>query len=133
MFLKIKQLPQKGDLVWCFFPEIMGSDRPKPRPAVVTGVSQVKHEVVVIFGTSQKTEKLYPSEFIISKSDGIEPFALSGLSYDTKFDFSKVAILPFTTEFFAKAPKKNNIPFPKLGSIHIMYYASMSKAKQSTI
>ncbi|EPR9730551.1 type II toxin-antitoxin system PemK/MazF family toxin [Enterobacter bugandensis] len=131
MSLKISHLPIKGDIIWCYFPERMGKMRPKPRPVIVIGVSEKKHEVMVIFGTSQKTNKLYPSEFLIAKSDGIEPFELSGLSHDTKFDFSKASILPFTTEFFGKAPRKNNIPYPKLGSVHIMYYASMHKANNN--
>lgn len=131
MSSKIRCLPKKGDVIWCYFPEKMGCDRPKPRPVIVIGVSEAKHEVMVIFGTSQKTHKLYPSEFLISKSDGLEPFELSGLSYDTKFDFSNTLILPFTFEHFGRAPRKNNTPSPKLGSVHIMYYSDMYKAKQN--
>ncbi|WP_354690913.1 hypothetical protein [Phytobacter sp. RSE-02] len=123
MHSKIK-LPNPGDIVWFRHP-----DDSKKRPGVVLGVSKLKHEVIVAFGTSQKTHKLYPSEFLIAETDGAEAFALSGLSHDTKFDLARTCILPFTTEFFAKAPKKNNIPFPKMGSVHIMYYNAMSKAK----
>ncbi|WP_210532353.1 type II toxin-antitoxin system PemK/MazF family toxin [Pantoea ananatis] len=132
MALKIDVLPKVGDILWCFFPITMGSYRPKARPAIVTGVSQTKHEVIVVFGTSQKTDKIYESEFLISKLDGTDPFTLSGLSYDTKFDFNRESILPFTTEFFARAPKKNNIPFPKLGSVHIMYFTAMKNAKKTS-
>ena len=131
MYAKIEHLPCLGDILWCFFPEIMGNLRPKPRPAIVIGVSKSKHQVQVAFGTSRKIDKLYCSEFLIAKSDGEEPFKMSGLSYDTKFDLSKVSILPFNTEYFSKAPRKNNVPFTKLGSVHIMYYSKLSKAKSS--
>lgn len=130
MYVTIEKLPCLGDIVWCFFPETMENLTPKPRPAIVIGMSKSRHQIVVAFGTSKKTDKLYPSEFLIAKADGDEPFAMSGLSYDTKFDLSRKMILPFTTEFFSKAPKKNNVPFPKLGSVHIMYYAALNKAKK---
>ncbi|MFJ5356486.1 hypothetical protein [Pectobacterium sp. CHL-2024] len=129
MYVRIEKLPFLGDIVWCFFPETMGNLTPKPRPAIVTGISKSNHEILVAFGTSKKTDKLYPGEFLIARADGEELFAMSGLSYDTKFDLSRTMILPFTTEFFSKAPKKNNVPFPKLGSVHITYHAAFEKAK----
>ncbi|HEJ7512073.1 TPA: hypothetical protein SMG93_002640 [Klebsiella oxytoca] len=127
MFSIIKILPNLGDIVWLYPPEKIGI---KPRPGLIVGVSKNKHEVIVAFGTSQKTNKLYPSEFLISKEDGDDVFGLSGLSYDTKFDLARTCTLPFTTEFFGKAPRKHNIPHPKLGSIHIKYYPAMFKAKE---
>ncbi|MEH1300993.1 hypothetical protein V7I42_08320 [Raoultella ornithinolytica] len=126
MHSKIK-LPNPGDIVWFLHP-----DDSKMRPGVVLGVSKRKHEVIVAFGTSQKTHKLYPSEFLIAKTDGDEAFGLSGLSYDTKFDLARTCILPFTTEFFAKAPRKNNVPPPKMGSVHIMYNNAMRRAKKNS-
>ncbi|QHP58562.1 type II toxin-antitoxin system PemK/MazF family toxin [Pectobacterium carotovorum] len=131
MFSIIPQLPNIGDILWCYFPEVMGSLRPKPRPVIVIGVSKDKHLVYVAFGTSKKTDKLYPTEFLIANSDGEEAFNLSGLSYDTKFDFAKKSILPFTTQFFSKAPRKSNIPSPKLGSLHIMYSDRVRIAKKT--
>ena len=132
MHSKIKPLPKTGDIVWFQPSEEWGGDTPKMRPGVVLGVSKLKHEIIVAFGTSQKTHKLYPSEFLIQKADGDDVFGLSGLSYDTKFDLARTSILPFTTEFFSKATRKNNVPYPKLGSVHIAYYNAMLKAKNNS-
>lgn len=131
MHSKINPLPNIGDTLW-FSPKSMGPYWPKDRPCVVIGVSELKHEVLVAFGTSKKTNKLYPSEFLISRTDGDEVFDVSGLSHDTKFDVAKSIILPFTTEFFGRAPRKNNVPSPKMGSIHIKYYNAMREAKKNS-
>ena len=48
------------------------------------------------YGTSQNVGELYPGEFAITQVDR-EAFLLAGLSFDTKFDLSRVIELPFST------------------------------------
>ena len=106
-----------GDIVWCLFPESLGKPGPKARPALIIelGVQQDNKPVVtVIYGTTQKIDKLYPSEFKIDRSDGAS-FALSGLAYDTKFDFNHQVKLPYCSTWFG-IPKGNQIiNQPKMG------------------
>lgn len=64
------QLPEPGDFVWCRFPRLPGfpdTPGPKLRPALVIAVSDADHEVMVVYGTSQKTDKIYPTEFLLKR------------------------------------------------------------------
>jgi len=109
--------PIVGDIVWCLFPESLGQPGPKPRPALIVGVglgANNKTVVSVIYGTTQKLNRLYPSEFKIEKSDGAS-FALSGLAYDTKFDFNQLVKLPFCDTWFGKPTEKEIGNQPKIG------------------
>ena len=60
-------LPASGDIVFCRFPQSVGVPGPKSRPALVVGVSKDDHAVQVIYGTSQRTDRLYPTEILLSK------------------------------------------------------------------
>jgi len=113
--------PTAGALVWCRFPE---SPHLKPgrksRPALVLTVFDdlaPLFRVLVAYGTSQKTDKLYAGEFRIAPKDG-EAYALSGLSYPTKFNLAKVVELPFSTVWFAVPPLAPFGQTPKLGVLH---------------
>ena len=120
-------LPASGDIVWCLFPQIARNPGPKKRPALVVRVSPSTHEIAVVYGTSQKTEKLYATEIALDPS---EPgFATSGLSYRTKFDLSRVVKLPFDSFWFGPAPgATTNSPPPKIGSLHPNYFPAMHVA-----
>ena len=73
--------------------------------------------VLAAYGTSQKIDKLYAGEFRIAPQDG-EAYALSGLSYPTKFNLATVVELPYTTEWFAVPPTAPFGQSPKLGVLH---------------
>jgi hypothetical protein len=120
-------LPAVGDIFWCHFPEKLENPGPKPRPALIVAVSRTDHSVKVAYGTSKKTQRVYPGEFVISETDA--GFVESGLSYTTKFDLAHCAILPFDEEWFGAAPGcPGRIPPPKMGVLHACLYARAAKA-----
>jgi PemK-like, MazF-like toxin of type II toxin-antitoxin system len=112
--------PRPGDIVWCLFPE----DRklvpgPKPRPALVVRIGEIEGApaVVVAYGTSRRVTELHAGEFAISRGDG-DAFKTSGLSFDTKFDLSRLVELPFTVKWFGVPPGAPHGQTPKLGLLH---------------
>ncbi|MDX7489832.1 MULTISPECIES: type II toxin-antitoxin system PemK/MazF family toxin [Serratia] len=125
------QLPEPGDIVWCLYPELPrnpGQPGPKPRPALILKVSEADHEVMVVYGTSQKTHRIYPTEFVLKKVD--PGFALSGLAYDTKFDMSVRIDLPYDSDWFDLAPIKNGnaTTSPVMGALHPTYMDAVRRA-----
>lgn len=113
-------LPESGDLVWCRFPnEGFPGPGPKPRPALVMDVGRLRGEpaVEVIYGTSQKLDRLYPGEFAITPEDK-GAFDLSGLSFPTKFNAGRSVYLPYNDEWFAVAPGTPFGQTPQLGVLH---------------
>ena len=73
--------------------------------------------VEVIYGTSQKLATLYPGEFAITPADG-GAYALSGLSYPTKFNTQRSVFLPYNDVWFAPAPEAPYGQTPELGVLH---------------
>lgn len=125
------QLPEPGDIVWCLYPELPGSPGqpgPKLRPALILKVSDADHEVMVVYGTSQKTDKIYPTEFVIRKTD--PGFALSGLAHSTKFDMAVRIELPYDSDWFDLAPIKNGnaTMSPVMGTLHPAYLSAVRRA-----
>jgi hypothetical protein len=113
-------LPQAGDIVWCRFPQRgLPAPGPKARPALVIDIGQLRDEPAaeVIYGTSQKLDRLFPGEFPITPEDG-DAFVASGLSYPTKFDTARSLYLPYNDEWFAVAPGAPHGQIPKLGVLH---------------
>ena len=113
-------LPEAGDIVWCRFPEeAMGRPGPKPRPAMVVDLGTLHSDpaVEVIYGTSQKLERLYAGEFAITPEDGIA-YRASGLSRATKFDMSRSVFLPYNVVWFGVPPGAPHGQTPKLGILH---------------
>ncbi|MBO3274152.1 type II toxin-antitoxin system PemK/MazF family toxin [Pseudomonas schmalbachii] len=130
MTTKFQPLPAPGDIVWCQFPEIIGKPGPKSRPALVTAISASDHAVEVVYGTSQKTNRIYPGEFVIDPAD--PGFSVSGLAARTKFDFNQRYKLPFDSDWFAIAPGySGQLPVPKLGVLHPSYMPVAKKAVAS--
>lgn len=114
------QFPAPGDIVYCRFPEELGTPGPKPRPALVVGTGfsrSEKDSVRVAYGTSQRVTELHSGEFAIYPNDGAA-FQLSGLSYPTKFDLRRTAVLPYTEEWFCVPPAARHGYTPKLGTLH---------------
>ena len=113
-------LPDVGDIVWCRFPlEGFASPGPRARPGLVVNVGDLRGEpaVEIIYGTSQKLDRLYPGEFAITREDA-GAFAHSGLSYPTKFDTSRAVFLPYNEQWFAIAPGAPHGQTPQLGVLH---------------
>jgi hypothetical protein len=113
--------PSPGDIVWCRFPELPNkSPGLKPRPALVLKVIEREDgiEVAVVYGTSQRVNKLSAGEFAITRLGHAAAYKAAGLSYDTKFDFKQTAHLPWSDEFFAVPPGAPNGQKPLLGSLH---------------
>ena len=120
-------LPTPGDIVWCAFPETVGQPGPKNRPALVVRVAPTTHAVSVVYGTSRRTDKLFPTEIVLDPTDA--GFALSGLSYRTKFDLAVQVQLPFDGTWFSPAPGPQiNSPLPKMGVLHPGYMPAIAAA-----
>ena len=92
---------------------------PKPCPALVIDVGRLGDDpaVEVIYGTSQKLERLVPGEFAIAPEDG-DAFAASGLSYPTKFDTARSVFLPYNDEWFSVPAGAPYGQTPTLGVLH---------------
>lgn len=128
--LQIKRfapLPAPGDFVWCRFPETLGVPGPKNRPALVIGVADDDHRVRVCYGTTKKTDTLYPGEFVIDPDD--DGFALSGLAARTKFDLGNCVDLPFNSRWFVRHESLAvQVPLPKMGTLHSCYTLAIQEA-----
>ena len=61
--------------------------------------------VQVVYGTSQRVDRLMAGEFAILKAANPSAFALAGLAFDTKFDFKSLLNLPWTDAFFKVAAR----------------------------
>jgi hypothetical protein len=107
--------PTAGDIAWCHFPDHV-HPKPKPRPGLITLTKEDDEGrlfVSVAYGTSQKTDRLYSGEFCITKSEHPAAYASAGLSYDTKFDLSKVLELPYNDDYFSVPPHAPHGQNPK--------------------
>ena len=113
--------PDAGQIVWCRFPEDQRfQPSPKPRPALILTVfddEDPDFRVLVAYGTSQKTERLYAGEFRITPAEA-EAYALAGLSFPTKFNLKAAVELPYDTTWFAVPPAAPFGQTPKLGVLH---------------
>ena len=74
--------------------------------------------IAVVYGTSQRLDRLMSGEFAIRKARSPAAFALSGLSFDTKFNFKQIVELPWTHAFFKVPPQAMHGHHPKLGTLH---------------
>ncbi len=113
--------PQAGDIMWCRFSEDLRlTPGRKPRPALVLTVfddAAPEYRVRVVYGTSQKTDRLYAGEFRIAVTDG-DAYRLSGLSYTTKFNLKRSVELPYNEEWFGVPPGAPHGQVPRLGVLH---------------
>jgi hypothetical protein len=112
--------PSAGEIVWCHFPDNI-HPKPKPRPGLIVSTKVDDEGMIflsVAYGTSQKTDRLYSGEFRITKAEHPAAHKSAGLSYDTKFDLSKVLELPFNDAYFSVPPHAPQGQNPKLGTLH---------------
>lgn len=113
--------PAPGDIVWCHFPELPDPlPGPKPRPALILTVDEHTDGVAVrvIYGTSQRVDRLKTGEFAITRAGHPAAFKLAGLDHDTKFDFKASVVLPWNEQFFKPPPKAGLGQTPQLGALH---------------
>jgi hypothetical protein len=128
---RIWPAPDVGQIVWCRFPDLSAL-RPgrKPRPALILRVFDDEapiYRVLVAYGTSQRTDRLYTGEFRLVPADG-EAYRLAGLSHPTKFNLADHVELPFTDTWFAPAPGAPHGQNPKLGVLHSSIYRRVEAA-----
>jgi hypothetical protein len=130
MTIRFQPLPAPGDIVWCHFPQEIGIPGPKARPALVTHVFDDDHAVRIAYGTSQKTEKVYPGEFVLDPADA--GFPISGLAARTKFDLNQSVDVFFDSDWFAANQSVYaSTPLPKMGRLDISYYPLVQKAAKA--
>lgn len=112
--------PTAGDILWCHFPDNI-HPKPKPRPSLVVFVKMDKEGTIIVsvaYGTSKKTNRLYKGEFRITKYENPAAYLSAGLSYDTKFDLSKIIDLPYNHKYFSIPPHAPYGQIPQLGILH---------------
>lgn len=122
--------PAAGDIVWCHFPDSMGSPRPKPRPVLILDVyddNAPEFHVRAAYGTSQRVNRLFAGEFAITKLNRAA-YLQAGLSYDTKFSLQQPLDLPYNSEWFSIPPAAPHGAIPKLGTLHASFVAIAARA-----
>lgn len=128
MTITFHPLPAPGDIVWCSFPENVGNPGPKPRPALVIAIAPAEHAISIAYGTSQKTHKIYPGEFVLDPAD--LGFPDSGLAARTKFDLGREVSVPFNSDWFNPSPGVYaSTPLPKMGIMHPSYVPAALAAR----
>lgn len=122
-------LPQPADILLARFPTHLAKDLPGPktRTCLVLFIYEEDHAVEIAYGTSQKLDRVYKGEFLISAN---EPgFQGTGLRKDTKFDLTNRVIVPFDNSWFAP-PYSGHIssPPPKIGRVQLEHRDALRKA-----
>jgi PemK-like, MazF-like toxin of type II toxin-antitoxin system len=128
--------PAPGDIVWCLFPEIPDIEPgPKPRPALVVGVEERTDGVLVrvVYGTSQRVNRLNTGEVAITQAKHSAAYALAGLAYDTKFDFKIIIELPWTERYFKAPPRAVHGKVPKIGTLHATVMRAVETAYRAAM
>jgi hypothetical protein len=117
--------------VWCRFPELPGLKPARTsRPALVLQVfddEMPMYRVLIVYGTSQRTDNLYAGEFRIGPADG-DAFTLAGLSCATKFNLNASVELPYSDTWFTPPPGAPSGQIPKLGVMHSSLYKRFQAA-----
>ena len=111
--------PTAGDIAWCHFPDNI-HPKPQARPGLITSTKEDDEGrifVSVAYGTSQKTDQLYPGEFAIFPAEA-DAFAESDLSYATKFNLGRTFELDYNNIWFGVPPLAPYGQNPKLGILH---------------
>lgn len=101
--------PVVGAIYWASMPyaEDVCVAGPKQRPVLLLEHARTAYgtlEVLVAYGTSQKTDRFHLGETVVRKNEA--PF----LNADTKFCLTKRMWLPATEEFFSNAQPLGMFP-----------------------
>ncbi len=122
-------LPQPADIVLARFPLHLAKHLPGPdaRTCLVLFIYDDDHAVEIAYGTSQKLDKIYKGEFLISAND--PGFQGTGLRKSTKFNLKNRVIVPFDNEWFTP-PRSGRIasPPPKIGRVQLEHHNALAKA-----
>jgi hypothetical protein len=86
-----------------------------------------RYNVLIAYGTSQKTDRLLAGEFLIAPLYRAA-YKLAGLSYPTKFNFKQTVKLPYNEEWFKVPPASPHGQTPKLGVLHPTWVRRASAA-----
>ncbi len=122
--------PVPGDIVFCKFPEALEATCPGPkiRPALVVDVSKDGNRVYVAYGTSQRTEQLYPGEFRVDDAASME---MAGLCKPTKFALCRKHWLALNEEWFVVPHKRRFGQCPKMGELSESLAPHMARAVET--
>ena len=118
-----------GDIVWCHFP-----DNIEPRPALVLTVyddEAPQFIVQVAYGTSQRTDRLFPGEFLIAQSKNPAAYAAAHLSFEAKFNVKQALDLPYSSQWFSVPPTAPHGQRPLLGTLHPSMVRAVQAASQA--
>lgn len=136
----LRPAPDVGDILWCRFPEIE-SIKPavKPRPCLVTWVSDPSgddssYRIRVVYGTSRLRGAAREWEFDIDPIANPVAAKQAGLSWPTRFDFSKAVVVNYDDMYFAPAPGGPRLPAatsPRLGTLHPSCFAAARRAHEA--
>ena len=122
---QIWKIPAPGDIVWCLSPEIPDiKPGPKPRPAFVLSLERRDDgdQVSVVYDTSRHLMRLKTGELAITQAKNPAAYALTGLAYDTKFDFKMIVNLPWSDRY-VKVPAGN--PYGNTSKIRTLHATSL--------
>ena len=119
--------PVPGDIVFCKFPEALEATCPGPkiRSALVVDVSKDGKRVYVAYGTSQKTEQLFPGEFRVDESEAMQ---MAGLCKPTKFALCRKHWLALNEEWFVVPRLRRFGQCPKMGELSESLAPHMARA-----
>lgn len=75
--------------------------------------------VRIVYGTSQNITPASKGDLVIAEKPEAA-YKMAGLSYPTKFRFTKVVVLPYTNNYFDLAPIGGKLVAnsPRLGTLH---------------
>lgn len=127
--LPFSPLPQPADIVLSRFPMHLAKSLPGPktRTCLVLFIYDEDHAVEIAYGTSQKVDKIYRGEFLISANDS--GFQGTGLLKSTKFDLNNRVIVPFDNIWFSPPMSgKISSPPPKIGRVQLEHHNALLKA-----
>lgn len=75
-------------------------------------------EITVVYGTSQKVDRLSTGKFVITRLSHAAAYKSAGLSSATQFDFRQTVALPWNESFFSVPPGAPHGQRPQLGFLH---------------
>lgn len=87
----------------------------------------------VAYGTSQNISRLKSGEVAITQSRHAAGYALAGLSYDTKFDFTRIIELPWTERYFKVPLRNRHGNTPRMGTLHATVMHAVEAAYRAAL
>jgi hypothetical protein len=116
-------LPEANDVVFCNFPydESLGEPGPGDHPCLVYDAildDDGNPWVRVMCGTSQPPRR-YEAYFEVPHAEGSQ----AGLTSDTRFNFRKIARLPWAKEFFKNDDPPVACPLPEKSKRNFLFEA----------